>query len=93
MKHQDSKGHLHSQAKLADYRHSQQPDGKGTVLDQLNRDEVNVSFVERNREYIKVVLDIVLFCAKQDIPLRGHRESEEALKGFFFGTVPFALKL
>ncbi len=45
------------------------------------RDKVNASFVERNREHIKVVLDVVLFCAKQDIPLRGHRESEEALNG------------
>lgn len=35
--------------------------------------------MERNRDHIEVVLDIVLFCAKQDIPLHGHRESEEAL--------------
>lgn len=26
-----------------------------------------------------MVIDVVLFCAKQNIPLRGHRESEEAL--------------
>ncbi len=78
-KHQDSKGHLHSQTKLAAYRQSHQPDGRGTVFDQLMRDKVNASFVERNREHIKVVLDVVLFCAKQDIQLRGHRESEEAL--------------
>ncbi len=49
------------------------------MFDQLMRDKVNASFVERNREHIKVVLDVVLFCAKQDISLRGHRESEEAL--------------
>lgn len=79
LKHQDSKGHLHSQAKLAAYRQCHQPDSRGTVFDQLNKDKVNESFVERNRKHIKVVLDIVLFCAKQDISLRGHRESEEAL--------------
>ncbi len=49
------------------------------MFDQLMRDKVYASFVEQNREHIKVVLDVVLFCAKQDILLRGHRESEEAL--------------
>lgn len=87
LKHQDSKGQLHSQAKLAAYRQSQQPDGRGTVLDQLNRDKVHASFVERNRDHIKVVLDIVLFCAKQDILLHGHRESEEALNKGNFGEL------
>ncbi len=43
-----------------------------------------LSFVERNREHIKVVIDLILFYAKQDIPLRGHHENEEALnKGHF----------
>ena len=42
-------------------------------MNQLNRDSVNAAYVERNREHIKVVLDCVLFCAKQDLPMRGHR--------------------
>lgn len=51
-------------------------------MNQLNRDKVNASFVERNREHIKVVLDVVMFCAKQDIPLRRHTDTD-ANKGNF----------
>ncbi|KAF3844479.1 hypothetical protein F7725_007642, partial [Dissostichus mawsoni] len=55
----------------------------------LNNDACNRSFVERNREHIKVVIDLVLFCAKQGIPLRGHRENEEALnRGNFLELFP-----
>lgn len=36
--------------------------------------------MERNREDIKVVTDLVLFCAKLDIPLRGHCENKKSLK-------------
>jgi len=50
---------------------------QGTVLNQLFRDDR--TFVEKNREHVKVVIDIVMFCAKQGIALRGHRENEEAL--------------
>lgn len=47
--------------------------GKGNVFNQMECEETNYSF---NENYQKVVLDIVLFCAKQDITLRGHRENE-----------------
>ncbi len=40
-KHEDSKGHLHSHTKLAVYRESHQPNGRGTVFDQLMRDKEN----------------------------------------------------
>lgn len=58
-----------------------------SVLDQLNIDKVITSFVERNQDHNKAVLDIVLFCAKQDIQLRGHRKSEEALNRGNFGEL------
>lgn len=45
----------------------------------MHRDAGNIAFVDRNRQHVKVVLDIVMMCAKQDIPLRGHRETEEAM--------------
>lgn len=45
----------------------------------MHGDAGNITFVERNRQHVKVVLDIVMMCAKQDIPLRGHRETEETL--------------
>ena len=34
--------------------------------------------IERNREHIKVILDVLITCAKQEIPLRGNRENDEA---------------
>ena len=59
----------------------------------MNRDAMDYSFTERNREHLKVVLDIVLFCAKQDIPLRGHRETEDAVnKGNFLELFKFMCK-
>ncbi|KAJ8038234.1 Zinc finger MYM-type protein 1 [Holothuria leucospilota] len=53
--------------------------GHGTILDQINPETLHSYFVERNRGVLKTVLDLVLFCAKQDIPLRGHRENSESL--------------
>lgn len=47
------------------------------MISQLRGDTDSV--VRRNREHIKVVLDVVLFCAKQNLSLRGHRETAEAI--------------
>lgn len=33
--------------------------------------------MERNREHIKVILDVLITCAKQEVPLRGNRENDE----------------
>lgn len=42
------------------------------------------TFIKRIRDHLKVFLDIVLFCAKQDFPLRVHRENADAVnKGNF----------
>ena len=48
------------------------------MLNQMNGD-ANIDFIERNRAHVKVVIDIVLMCAKQDIPLRGHTETDEPI--------------
>jgi hypothetical protein len=34
--------------------------------------------VSKNREYLKCVLETLLFCARQGISIRGHRENEES---------------
>lgn len=60
----------------AELKDSHQP-GQGSIINQLNNDAINRSFVVRNREHIKVVTGLVLFCAKQDIPLRRHQENKE----------------
>ena len=78
MKHGASRAHSAALSKTEGFRQSHQP-GRGNIVNQLNNDACNRSFVERNREHIKVVIDLVLCCAKQGIPLRGHRENEEAL--------------
>lgn len=60
------------------------------------RDKVNASFVERNREHIKVVLDVVLFlCQARYSVAWSHRKRGciKRIKGNFFGTVPFAFNL
>ena len=33
---------------------------------------------EQNRYYIKTLAEVILFCAKQEIALRGHDESDES---------------
>ncbi|KAL0172924.1 hypothetical protein M9458_033235, partial [Cirrhinus mrigala] len=54
------------------------PPKVSTVLHQLlNADGWQDEIIERNRDHIKVILDIVLTCAKQEIPLRGYRENDE----------------
>lgn len=83
VKHEASRAHTTALGRYEGYRQSHKP-GRGNIINQLHKDDVNSSFVQRNREHIKVVIDLVLFCAKQDIPLRGHRENQEALnKGNF----------
>uniref|UniRef100_A0A3B3R0H2 DUF4371 domain-containing protein n=1 Tax=Paramormyrops kingsleyae TaxID=1676925 RepID=A0A3B3R0H2_9TELE len=91
-KHQMNKPHSISLDKFQGYR-ANQTAGRGNVLNQMNRDAMDYSFIERNQDHLKVVLDIVLFCAKQDIPLRGHRENEDALnKGNFIELFKFMCK-
>lgn len=47
------------------------------MLNKLHGDVL--AFVERNWEHVMVVLDIAMLCAKLEIPLRGHRETKDAL--------------
>ena len=41
-------------------------------------DKAAVTLREQNRYYIKTLAEVILFCAKQEIALRGHDESEES---------------
>lgn len=62
------------------------------MLNQIHGD-ANMDFIERNRGHVKVVIDIVLMCATNDIPLRGHRETKEAInKGNFLEIFNFISK-
>ncbi|RXN27181.1 zinc finger MYM-type 1-like protein [Labeo rohita] len=76
-KHENSRAHLMAVEKYNNYRECHKSD-RGTVLHQLfNADGRQDEIIERNRDHIKVILDIVLTCAKQEIPLRGYRENDE----------------
>ncbi|KAL7381304.1 hypothetical protein ABVT39_003601 [Epinephelus coioides] len=90
-KHESSKLNVIAQTKLASFRNSHGPQSRGTVLNHLHGDAP--AFMERHREHVKVVLDIVMLCAKLEIPLRGHRETEDTLiKGNFLELFKFMSK-
>ncbi|KAI6646225.1 Zinc finger MYM-type protein 1-like [Oopsacas minuta] len=56
----------------------------GTVDKQLDPNFRNEKFIDDNRKHLMTVLDIITFCVKQDIPLRGDDESDQSLnKGNF----------
>ena len=50
----------------------------GSVYQQLN--EFHRAMVRENREYFKVLIDVVLFLSKQELAFRGYRENEEVTK-------------
>ena len=53
-----------------------------TVADQLG--SARAELVQKNRNYIKTIAEVLLLCARQDIALRGHRESvDSANRGNF----------
>uniref|UniRef100_A0A1X7VGN3 Uncharacterized protein n=1 Tax=Amphimedon queenslandica TaxID=400682 RepID=A0A1X7VGN3_AMPQE len=47
--------------------------------------------ISRNSHYIKSILEVLLFCATQEIALRGHREVASKNKGNFL-TIPSSIK-
>ena len=49
----------------------------GTIGDQLGN--ARADQVRRNRHYIRTIAAVLLLCARQDIALRGHRESSDSL--------------
>lgn len=74
------------------FKQSHQP-GRGNIINQLNNDASDKSLIDRHRQHIMMVIDLVLFCAKQEIPLRGHRENPDALnKGNFLELLDLVSK-
>ena len=51
----------------------------GTVDKQLDPNFRNEKFINDNRKHLMTVLDVITFCAKQEIPLRGDDESDHSL--------------
>ena len=72
-KHQSGNFHKDSMARLAVFRHTK---CTGTVADQL--DSQRIAAAQENRLCLKTMLKIALLCARQDLELRGHDESESS---------------
>lgn len=55
----------------------------------------NVTFVERNCQHLKQLLDLVMTCAKRDISHRGRRETGDSKKKKrkVFGKIQLHFKL
>jgi hypothetical protein len=54
----------------------------GTVVEQLGNNRAEM--IKNNRLYLQAVSDVILTCCKQDIALRGHRETPDSInKGNF----------
>ena len=69
-KHDSSRAHQTAVEKYNNYRECNMSD-RGTIIHQLlNTDGRQSEVIERNREHIKVVLDIVLTCKARDTSTR-----------------------
>lgn len=72
--HQRSIAHKESTSKLSSYSFSK---NNGTIITELN--SAHKKTILLNREYIKCLLKTLLFCAKQGIAFRGHRETDSSM--------------
>lgn len=50
---------------------------QGSIISKLST--ANKEHIDKNRQYIKCLIDIVIFLGRQGLPFRGHRENEDAL--------------
>ncbi len=70
------RSHLHKLAMLTwqDYKKNV---GQGTSIANV-LDSARFARIKDNRHYVKVISEILLLCARQNIAFRGHRESEQS---------------
>ncbi|XP_022170796.1 zinc finger MYM-type protein 1-like, partial [Myzus persicae] len=71
--HSKSFGHKESLTKYASLKSAIK---HGNVISKIDSNHKKV--VKENREYIKCLLETLLYCAYQGIPIRGHRENEDS---------------
>ncbi|KAL7376948.1 hypothetical protein ABVT39_018890 [Epinephelus coioides] len=78
--HEASKAHASAVARHKGYTEIQRA-GNCDIIHQVTKDKQErfIDSIERNRAHVKAVIDILLFCAKQGIALRGHKEDTESL--------------
>ncbi|KAL4089149.1 hypothetical protein QTP88_024217 [Uroleucon formosanum] len=71
--HEKSFGHKEASAKLTGYKSSKK---SGSIISKVNTHHQQI--VADNRAYLKCILDSLLYCARQSIAVRGHREDEDS---------------
>ena len=74
LKHSKSVQHLTSTVQYNSYKSSKLT---GTIVAQLTTAKKNE--ILKNRQYMKVLINITLFCAKQGLALRGHDEKSSTV--------------
>jgi len=71
--HSKSIGHKESLTKYAGFKSAIKV---GNVISKIDNNHSRV--VKTNREYIKCLLETILYCAYQGVPIRGHRKNEDS---------------
>ncbi|XP_060846142.1 zinc finger MYM-type protein 1-like [Rhopalosiphum padi] len=71
--HSKSVAHKESLTKYAGFKSAIK---QGNIISKIDSNHNKV--VKENREYIKCLLETILYCAYQGIPIRGHRENEDS---------------
>lgn len=65
--------YLHRQS----WEHFKTASSTGTVSEQLGSNRYEM--IKKNRHYFQAICDVILTCCRQDIALRGHRETADSL--------------
>ncbi|XP_022162586.1 zinc finger MYM-type protein 1-like, partial [Myzus persicae] len=73
-KHSKSSYHLFSLAKYKDYQNTKKTGNVHVQMSNAYKEEV-----EKNRKYMLMIIDAVLFLAHQGLSFRGHTENKESL--------------
>ena len=72
VKHSNSVKHKQAMASWSDFKANQDKQTSvASALDRQRKEEVI-----QNRYYLKTIIELLIFCASQEIGFRGHRESE-----------------
>lgn len=74
VKHNSSCNHKQAMASWCEYvRNSKRETGIENVMSGIQKRRI-----EDNHHYLKTVIETILLCARQNIGLRGHRETEKS---------------
>lgn len=88
--HQKSNAHKEAQAKVLGYKQSLLSNS-GSIIGLIDKNHSTV--VTENREYLRCILETLLYCSKQGIAIRGHDEESESLnKGNFLELLTLRAK-